>query len=110
MGVAAEMIRDEFDADSSDGVGKAAMPVDGIGRPPTSAEYEGMVRAHRAEVARLSVTIVRQRALLEQHGIEAPDDEGRDMLELWRECARVVEAAHSLVEHLGTSKELLRFR
>lgn len=106
--MAAEMIRDEFDADSSDGVGKAAMPVDGIGRPPT--EYEAMVRTHRAEVTRLSLTIVRQRALLEQYGIEAPDNEGRDMLELWRECARVVEAAHSLVEHLGTSKELLRFR
>lgn len=104
------MIRDEFDADSSDGVGEAAMPVDGIGRPPTSTEYEAMVRAHRAEVARLSMTIVRYRDLLEQYGIEVPDNGGRDMLELWRECSRVVEAAHALVEHLGTSKELLRFR
>lgn len=108
MGVAAEVIRDEFYEDSSDDVGKAAMPADGIGRPPT--EYEAMVRTHRAEVARLSLTIMRQRALLDAHGIESPDDEGRDMLELWRECARVVEAAHALVEHLGTSKELLRFR
>ena len=84
----------------------------------TSVDTSEVMRAlefvHREEITELQVTIMRYRALLEEHGIEPPDDAGRDALKLWRDCQGVIDTAHRFVtqtehfrETLGTSKELL---
>ena len=63
--------------------------------------------AHRAENAKMAMQVARYRALLEQHGIEPPDDEGEDFLQLAREAAAVIHTATEFTVKLGTSKELL---
>ena len=72
---------------------------------------EGLIAAihadHANEIAKLKMQLVRYRASLEENGIEPPDAEGADLLEMWRVCANVIQAAHLCVEHLGTSKELV---
>ena len=62
---------------------------------------------HRQELAEMKMKLARYRVLLEEHGIEPPDLEAADFLEMWRECARVIDMAHGFVERLGPSKELL---
>ena len=64
-------------------------------------------QAHRLEVAKQRMLLLKYRLLLEQHGIEPPDDEGADLLEMWRDCRRVIETANWFVMRLGTSKELV---
>lgn len=74
-------------------------------------DLEGL---HRAEVADLHFRLMQYRALLEEHGIEPPDDSGKDGLAHWRDVVEVISAAYDLVavaeefkRKLGTSKELL---
>lgn len=63
--------------------------------------------AHRAENAELAMQVARYRALLEEHGIEPPDDTAEDFLQMAREAAAVVHTASEFVATLTTSKELL---
>lgn len=68
---------------------------------------EAQAATHRLELAKQRMLLIRYRLLLEEHGIEPPDDEGADLLAMWRECRRVIEVANEFVMRLGTSKELL---
>lgn len=113
MGVAAELLPDEFPTGSRvEDLGDAAMPAGGNGHTPTPLEW--VQHEYRLELARRDATILRYRALLEEHGITPPDDEGKDSLEMWRGCRGVIETAFAFVseveafrEMLGTSKEFL---
>ena len=77
----------------------------------TDAEHrivmEAIHLAHRAETVKLGMQVARYRALLEENGIEPPDDEAEDFLQLARDAATVIETASQFVTRLGTSKELL---
>lgn len=68
---------------------------------------EAQAATHRLELAKQRMLLIRYRLLLEEHGIEPPDEEGADLLQMWRECRRVIEVANEFVMRLGTSKELL---
>lgn len=63
--------------------------------------------AHRAENMQLAMRVAVYRSLLEQHGIEPPDDEAEDFLQMARDAAAVISTASEFVSRLGTSKELL---
>ena len=83
----------------------------------TNGSLERLYHEHRLELARKDATILRYRALLEEHGITPPDDEGADILDMWRGCRRVIETAFDFVSEverfrtaLGTSKEFLDTR
>lgn len=62
---------------------------------------------HQLEIAKLMVRLLRYRALLEEHGITAPESGEAELLEMWRRCRAVVKAAHECVAMLGPGKELL---
>lgn len=59
------------------------------------------------EIAKLKMQVLRYREALVDAGIEPPDAEGKDLLDMWNACKAVVGAAHDCVAQLGTSKELL---
>ena len=61
----------------------------------------------REELGKLALTVARYRMVLEQHGIEPPDDEGAELLKMWRDCATVVTTASEFSSRLGSAKELL---
>jgi len=63
---------------------------------------------YRAELAKAHMLIASYRAVLEEHGIEPPDKTGDELLRMWRDCSAVISTASDFIEHLGTSKELLR--
>lgn len=69
---------------------------------------------HRYDLAAMQLRLAKYRALLEQHGIPVPDDDGKDALDELRRCRKVVAVVNELFvaldefrESLGTSKELL---
>lgn len=68
---------------------------------------EARVEEYRLELAKRDMQIVRYRLVLEEHGIEPPDADGADLLEMWRDCRAVISTASEFVAKLGTSKELL---
>ncbi len=59
------------------------------------------------EIAKLKMQVLRYREALVAAGVEPPDMEGKDLLEMWNGCKAVIAAAQSCVAELGTSKELL---
>jgi len=63
--------------------------------------------SYRSEIARLKMQLVLYRKVLLDNGIEPPDREGEDLLDMVRECGTVVSTASAFVQHLGTAKELL---
>jgi hypothetical protein len=69
---------------------------------------EAQAIQHRGEIAKLTMKVIQYRLLLEQHGIEAPDQTGEELLAMWRDCRNVIHAAHTCVANLGTSKEMLQ--
>lgn len=70
------------------------------------AVHEG----YGSEIAKLKMQLAVYRGCLVEHGIEPPDREGQELLEMWQSCKRVIAAAQSCVAQLGTSKELLAER
>jgi hypothetical protein len=68
---------------------------------------EARVEEYRLELAKRDMQIVRYRLALEEHGIEPPDVDGAELLEMWRGCRQVISTASEFVMRLGTSKELL---
>ena len=68
---------------------------------------EAMQMNHRAEVAKLALQLVQYRTLLEEHGIEPPDNTGADLLKMWRRCMKLVSHATIFAHQLGSEKELL---
>lgn len=63
---------------------------------------------HQQDLAKLRMQLIMYRMALEEAGIEPPDRDDGDLLEMWRACRRVLEAAHLCVANLGTSMELLK--
>lgn len=70
---------------------------------------------HRYELADMQARLIRYRALLDEHGIEPPDDSGKVGLQELRKCRQMMEAAYEAVlaaedfrDYLGSSGELLR--
>ena len=62
---------------------------------------------HRLELAKAHMLLVCYRQIMEEHGIEAPDPTGEELLQMWRDCSAVITTASDFVERLGTRKELL---
>lgn len=62
---------------------------------------------HRLELAKAQMQLVRYRLVLEEHGIEPPDDSGDELLRMWRDCRAVLTSASEFVDHLGSARELL---
>lgn len=71
------------------------------------ALLEAQAEEHRLELAKLRMQLVRYRGELEAHGIDPPDMDGADLIEMWRDCRHVMTTASQFVMKLGTSKELL---
>ena len=68
---------------------------------------EAEISQFRVELAKREMQLVRYRQTLEEHGIEPPDMDGADLLEMWRDCRAVISTASEFVAHLGSAKELL---
>jgi hypothetical protein len=73
---------------------------------PTSA-FEALTLEHRTELAKVRMQLVIYRKCLEEHGIEPPDKDGAELLEMYRHCSAVITTASDFVSHLGSAKELL---
>lgn len=77
----------------------------------TEASWRALVEAreqeHKADVAKLRMQLVLYRQALLDAGIEPPDMDGEDLLELWRSHAAVVSTASQVLMSMGTAKELL---
>lgn len=71
------------------------------------AAVDSVHATYRTEVARLKMQLVVYRQALEDHGIEPPDMEGADLLQMVRDANAVISTASEFVHHLGSSKELL---
>jgi hypothetical protein len=68
---------------------------------------EARVNEYRLELAKREMQLVRYRLALEAHGIDPPDAEGADLVEMWRDCRAVISTASEFTMRLGTAKELL---
>ena len=68
---------------------------------------EDVLWAHKTELAKSHMALLRYRSALEANGIEPPDEEGADFLQMLRDCRQVIQTAHDFVGKLGSSKELL---
>ncbi len=86
---------------------------DATGRGATPARVvpvellEARVEEYRLELAKRDMQLVRYRLALEQAGVEPPDADGAELVEMWRSCRHVIATSHEFVMKLGTSKELL---
>lgn len=65
---------------------------------------------YQDEIAKLKMQLVRYRAFIAENGLEPPDMEGDDLLQMWRDCQRVIRVAQECVANLGPSAELLAER
>ncbi len=70
------------------------------------ASAEAVALAYRGEVAKLKMQLVVYRQALLDAGIEPPDRDGEELLELVRRCNAVVTSASEVIHHLGSAKEL----
>lgn len=68
---------------------------------------EAMEERHRSDLGQMAMQLARYRMALEDNGIEPPDMQEAELLQMWRDCAAVVETASEVVAKLGTAKELL---
>lgn len=68
---------------------------------------EAMAAEHRVELAKRDMQVVRYRKALLEHGIEPPDADGEDLLQMLQDCRHVISTASQFVMRLGTGKELL---
>lgn len=67
----------------------------------------GVALAYQDEIAKLKMQLIRYRRVIEDAGLEPPDDSGEDLLQMWEDARAVIREAQNLVANLGTSKELL---
>jgi len=65
-----------------------------------SAEY-------KLELVKRDMQLIKYREALIAHGIEPPDADGEELLQMWQECRHVISTASQFVMKLGTQKELL---
>jgi hypothetical protein len=69
--------------------------------------WEAREIEHRMEMAKLRMQQVLYRQALLDAGLDPPDRDGADLLEMWVKCREVIVAASECLAMLGTSKELL---
>ncbi len=69
---------------------------------------EGVQLEHRAEVAKLRMQLVIYRERLMENGIEPPDRDSDELLDLYRRCCAVISTASELAAGLGSAKEMLQ--
>jgi hypothetical protein len=69
--------------------------------------YEARVLEHRLELAKRDMQLIRYRQVLIENGIEPPDAEGEELLQMWRDCRHVISTASQFVMKLGSAKELM---
>jgi hypothetical protein len=74
---------------------------------PTEA-LEAMELEHRGEIAKLRMQLVIYRERLMEHGIEPPDRDSDELLDLYRRCSAVISTASEFAASLGSAKELLQ--
>lgn len=92
------------------GVAQAASPNRCVGITDADRNQALLLAVHTSygsEIAKLKMQLVKYRQALLDNGIEPPDAESKDLLEMWEVCRRVIGAAHECIANLGTSKELL---
>ncbi len=70
------------------------------------AAVEAVHAAYRGEVAKLKMQLVVYRQALVDAGLEPPDRDGEELLELVRRCNAVVSSASEVIHMLGSAKEL----
>lgn len=77
---------------------------------PAEEMVESLELGHREELAKMEMQLALYRSVLEQHGIDPPNEEGRELLKLWRDSAAVITTASEFVAGLGSAKELVSKR
>ena len=73
---------------------------------PTEA-FEAVTLEHRLELAKVRMQLVVYRECLEEHGIEPPDKDGAELLDMYRRCSAVISTASEFTASLGSAKEML---
>ena len=73
----------------------------------STAMVESVTLGYRDKIAKLEMQLVLYRQALEDNGIEPPDREGEELLELLRRCTNVISSAGEVVAFLGSSKEMV---
>jgi len=68
---------------------------------------EAVEKEHRAEVGKLKLQLVVYRRALVDAGVDPPDMDGDDLLQLWQSYADVARATGDFVVKLGPAKEML---
>jgi len=61
----------------------------------------------KLERGKMVMQLLLYRKALEDAGIEPPDEEGAELLRLWRDSQAVMTAAAELLKTLGSSAEML---
>jgi len=72
-----------------------------------SEVVEAISLEHRQELAKVWMQLVLYRERLEANGIEPPDKDGAELLEMYRRCSAVISTASEFTASLGSAKELL---
>lgn len=73
----------------------------------SSAAVEAVHATYRGEVAKLKMQLAIYRDTLLEHGIDPPDHEADDLLEIVKACNAVISTTSQFAVQLGTAKELL---
>lgn len=68
---------------------------------------EAMRSEHRKDLARLKMQVILYRRALQENGIEPPDRDDDELLEMWNDCRAVISTANHFVAQLRSAKELL---
>lgn len=62
---------------------------------------------HRVELAKLRMQLALYRESLVEAGIEPPDRDGEELLQMWQDCRAVISTASHFTAQLRSAKELL---
>jgi hypothetical protein len=62
---------------------------------------------HRVELAKLRMQLVLYRQALIDAGVDPPDRDGEELMEMWRDCRAVITTASHFTAQLRSAKELL---
>jgi hypothetical protein len=63
---------------------------------------------HRVDLAKAQMQLVLYRQALTDNGIEPPDRDSDELLDLYRRCSAVISTASDFAASLGSAKEMLQ--
>ena len=69
--------------------------------------FEAMSHESRTELGKLRMQLILYREALEEHGIEPPDRDDEELLQMWNNCRAVISTASMFVSDLRSAAELL---